>query len=136
LELAETKPVEVGALGTITFLPGWYVYAGSARKNLSRRINRHLRKIRKQKHWHIDYLTPFAKTIKALPIMSYRNLECRLAAALGKLGGKAIPRFGASDCRCGSHLYYFQNSPIKDRAFVEMFLRYRHRESLRRTKDR
>jgi sugar fermentation stimulation protein A len=132
LELPEKTAAAVGALGTMTFAPGWYVYAGSARKNLSQRINRHLRKIRKQKHWHIDYLTPFAKTIKALPIMSYRNLECALARSLGELGGRAVPGFGSSDCRCGSHLYYFKEPPMKNRAFAEMLFRCRHREALRR----
>jgi sugar fermentation stimulation protein A len=132
MELPKTAPVKLGALGTLTFTPGWYVYAGSAQKNLSRRIGRHLRKIRKQKHWHIYYLTPFTKTITALPIMSHRNLECLLAKRLGELGGKAIPRFGSSDCRCKSHLYYFADSPMKSRAFVDMLLRARHVEGLRR----
>lgn len=130
IELAETCEIEVGGLGTIHFKAGWYVYAGSARKNLAKRINRHLRKIRKQKHWHIDYLTPFAKTIKGLPIMSYRNLECDLAVELQRLGGKPVPRFGSSDCqghpKCPSHLYYFKERPMGNRAFVEMLLRYRH----------
>jgi sugar fermentation stimulation protein A len=130
LELPETAPVELGSLGTITFASGWYVYAGSAQKNLSQRVGRHLRKVRKQKHWHIDYLTPFAKTIKALPIMAYRNLECLLAGRLGELGGRAIPRFGSSDCRCESHLYYFPDPPMKNRAFVDMLLRARHIEGL------
>jgi sugar fermentation stimulation protein A len=137
LELAGAADIEAGALGMRSFAPGWYVYAGSARKNLTRRINRHLRKRRKQKRWHLDYLTPFAKTIKALPIMSYRNLECSLAAALGNLGGAAIPGFGSSDCRsrgqaCPSHLYYFPSPPMGNRAFVDMLLRFRHVEALTR----
>ncbi|GHU04054.1 hypothetical protein FACS1894147_08760 [Spirochaetia bacterium] len=82
LELTEAKNISVGALGIISFAKGWYVYAGSAKKNLEQRISRHLRKTRKEKHWHIDYLAAEAKTIKALPIYSYRNLECDLAAAL------------------------------------------------------
>ncbi|GHV10607.1 hypothetical protein FACS189491_00420 [Spirochaetia bacterium] len=137
LEIPETYEIETGGLGTIRFKAGWYVYAGSARKNLAKRINRHLRKIRKQKHWHIDYLTPFAKTIKGLPIMSYRNLECDLAAELKTLGGKAIPGFGSSDChckghKCPGHLYYFKDRPMGNREFVEMLLRYRHVEGLER----
>jgi sugar fermentation stimulation protein A len=132
LELPETCEIETGSLGTIHFKAGWYVYAGSARKNLAKRISRHLRKIRKQKHWHIDYLTPFAKSIKGLPIMSYRNLECDLAAELAALGGKAVPGFGSSDCHCPSHLYYFKDRPMGDRKFVEMLLRYRHVTGLER----
>ncbi|GHV41800.1 hypothetical protein AGMMS49546_18530 [Spirochaetia bacterium] len=137
LEIPGACDIETGSLGTIHFNKGWYVYAGSARKNLEKRVNRHLRKIRKQKHWHLDYLTPFAKSIKGLPIMSYRNLECELAAELEPLGGKAVPGFGSSDChckghKCPSHLYYFKDRPMGNRQFVEMLLRYRHVTGLER----
>ncbi|MDR3115677.1 MAG: DNA/RNA nuclease SfsA [Treponema sp.] len=125
LEVPQEKSVEVGSLGTCTFAPGWYVYTGSAQKHLSHRVNRHLRKIRKHPHWHIDYLTPHTGTVKALPIMSYRNRECELAQHLTALGGKAIPGFGCSDCRCKSHLFYFAGPPMENRAFVEVLLRYR-----------
>lgn len=39
--------------------------------------------------------------------------ECLLAAAVGSLRGAAVaaPRFGASDCRCPSHLFYFKREP-------------------------
>jgi sugar fermentation stimulation protein A len=130
LEIPEQQAIEVGSLGTITFAAGWYVYTGSAQKNLSRRVNRHLRKTRKQTHWHIDYLTPYTSTIKALPIMSYGNLECDLAQSLSGLGGRPIPGFGCSDCHCGSHLFYFAKPPMGNRAFVEMLLQYRHIEGL------
>lgn len=131
LEIPEARALTIGTLGTVTIPAGWYVYTGSAQKNLSRRISRHLRRIRKQRHWHIDYLTPYAKTISALPIMSYHNLECDLARSIGALSGRAVPRFGCSDCRCGSHLFYFTKPPLENRAFVEMLLHYRHIESLR-----
>ncbi|MDR0562551.1 MAG: DNA/RNA nuclease SfsA [Spirochaetaceae bacterium] len=130
MEIAEAQDLAVGALGIITILPGWYVYAGSAQKNLSHRTARHLRKIRKRRHWHIDYLTACTKTMSALPILSYRNLECALARGLADLGGRPIPGFGCSDCRCGSHLFYFPDPPMANRGFVAMLLRYRHRESL------
>jgi sugar fermentation stimulation protein A len=133
LELPEPRTTGVGALGLIAFRAGWYVYAGSARKNLSRRISRRLRKTGKRKHWHIDYLVPLAGKIRALPILSCRNLECELAASLAKLGGEAVPRFGSSDCRtrgCAGHLYFFPDPPMENRRFIEMLLRFRHRESL------
>jgi sugar fermentation stimulation protein A len=134
LELAGAASIAVGSLGTRTFAGGWYVYAGSALKNLSRRLSRHLRKTRKQKHWHLDYLTPHAKTIAGLPVRSYRSLECDLAAALKNIGGTAIPGFGSSDCRkkCESHLFYFSADPMENRAFVELLFRFRHVESLRK----
>jgi sugar fermentation stimulation protein A len=132
LEMPEGRDISVGSLGTRPFPRGWYVYAGSARKNLSQRLSRHLRKVRKQQHWHIDYLTPHAGKMKALPIMSYRNLECSLAGALAKLGGRPVPDFGSSDCRCGSHCYYFEDPPMGNRDFVDMLLRFRHVEGLLR----
>jgi sugar fermentation stimulation protein A len=135
LEMPKPAKAEIGALGVLPFKAGWYVYAGSARKNLSNRISRHLRKNRKQKHWHLDYLCPLAKTIKALPFLTYSNLECDLAAALEALGGKGVPRFGSSDCRCKSHLYYFKNSPLQNRGFAEMLFRFRHADSLIRCRE-
>jgi sugar fermentation stimulation protein A len=132
LELTKSRRVETGALGTTSFKKGWYVYSGSARKNLSARISRHLRKEGKKKHWHIDYLTPHAARIKALPVMSYRNLECEMAGELERLGGKPIEGFGSSDCCCASHLFYFPDPPESCRAFTEMLFRYRHVEGLKR----
>ncbi|MDR1318606.1 MAG: DNA/RNA nuclease SfsA [Treponema sp.] len=129
-----TLILEAGALGNIEIKPGWYVYAGSAMKNLSQRISRHLRRVKKKKHWHIDYLSPWASKIRALPICSRRNLECDLAAALEALGGKGVPGFGCSDCRgaggrrCSSHLFYFRKNPMEERSFVEMLMRFRHEE--------
>ena len=132
LKLPKETEIAAGSLEKRRYEPGWYVYAGSAQRNLSSRINRHLRKTRKQQHWHMDYLTPHAEAIKALPILSYRNLECSLAGALSDLGGRAVPGFGSSDCRCGSHLYFFADYPLGNRAFVDTLFRFRHLEGLRR----
>jgi sugar fermentation stimulation protein A len=132
LEIPRTRTIETGALGAPRYEAGWYVYAGSAQKNLSLRIRRHLRKIRKKRHWHIDYLSPYAARITAYPVCSYRNLECELAGALEKSGGRGIPGFGSSDCRCKSHLFYFQNPPLKNPAFLELLFRFRHTAAFER----
>ncbi len=125
LELAEAHRIEVGALGSLDFAPGWYVYSGSAQRGLSSRLARHQRKVRKGRHWHFDYLTPYSGKIEGFPIVSRVNRECELAAALGAIGGRPVPGFGSSDCGCGSHLFWFAGPPIRDRAFVEMLLRAR-----------
>jgi sugar fermentation stimulation protein A len=130
LEIAEDTAADIGARGTVHFKAGWYVYAGSARKNLSKRIGRHLRKTGKQNHWHLDYLCPLAKTIKALPFYTYHNRECDLAAEMKNLGGQGVPGFGSSDCRCESHLYYFKNRPEGNRGFIETLFRFRHVDAL------
>ncbi|MDR2070890.1 MAG: DNA/RNA nuclease SfsA [Treponema sp.] len=130
MEMPKDREIATGSLGRLHFRKGWYVYAGSARKNLRQRVSRHLRKVRKQKHWHMDYITPYAGKMRALPVLSYRNLECRLAADLGRLGGRPVPGFGCSDCRCGSHFFYFEEAPLGNRAFTDMLFRYRHVEGL------
>jgi sugar fermentation stimulation protein A len=129
LELTEETRISVGALGELSFEPGWYVYAGSARKNLSQRMARHLRRVRKERHWHLDYLSPAAKTLMALPIASYRNLECALAGELRRLGARPVRRFGSSDCRCESPLWFFPGAPLKNRDFVDMLFHFRHQEA-------
>ncbi|MBF0274954.1 MAG: DUF123 domain-containing protein, partial [Nitrospinae bacterium] len=45
--LAESQDITVGKLGTLTFSYGYYYYIGSAKKNLSQRVARHL-KMRKK----------------------------------------------------------------------------------------
>ncbi|MDR1971450.1 MAG: DNA/RNA nuclease SfsA [Treponema sp.] len=132
LEIPQARDTVIGALGTLHFDAGWYIYAGSARKNLSKRISRHLRHVRKTRRWHIDYLGALAERIKAYPILSYRNLECDLASALEDLGGRGVPRFGSSDCRCKSHLFYFRDPPLKNPAFIDLLLRFRHVEAFKK----
>ena len=130
VQMPDDRNIAAGSLGTVHFSKGWYVYAGSARKNLRQRLSRHLRKVRKQKHWHIDYVTPYAEKMRSLPILSYRNLECDLAADMKRLGGRPVPDFGCSDCRCGSHFFYFEEAPLGNRAFTDTLFRYRHVEGL------
>jgi sugar fermentation stimulation protein A len=132
LELRKGAAVDVGSLGRVQFKAGWYVYAGSALHNLSQQVARHLRKKKPNKHWHIDYLTPYAASIQALPFASYYNRECTFASILAELGGEALAGFGCSDCAsqggkgCPSHLYYFDSSPMENKAFVDKLLCFRH----------
>ncbi len=133
LEIPQPAEVVVGCLGSIPFPPGWYVYSGSARRGLSRRVARHLRKTGKRLHWHIDYLAPRTRGVRALPVASYDNLECEMAQALGRIGGQGVPGFGSSDCGCPSHLFRFDGPPMKDRAFLDLLFRFRHERALRPT---
>ncbi len=124
LHLSRDHAVEAGALGSVFFRKGFYIYVGSARKNLAQRINRHLRK-RKQLFWHIDYLREVADTCLAVAIRSSLNLEHDLAGELGKITSWQIPGFGSSDCRCSSHLFGMENHPLKTRAFINFIQYYR-----------
>jgi sugar fermentation stimulation protein A len=126
VELKKAMTIKVGALGDIHFPEGWYVYTGSARRGLKARVERHLRK-RKNKRWHIDYLTSEAEVKKGVPIYTNRDLECDLAREAGRAAEREIPGFGCSDCGCSSHLFYFARSPLASRLFLDTLFRFRHR---------
>lgn len=96
----------VGKLGTIRFVPGYYAYIGSALNNMDKRIKRHMGR-KKKVFWHIDYLTSHKgfRPLEAYVIDDARRQECNKAVQVrGHLS--AISGFGASDCSCGSHLFY------------------------------
>jgi len=99
------QSITVGRQGRYRFKPGVYFYVGSAQRNLEARIERHARR-QKPLRWHIDYLSIKAHMIGAITVSGSRERECQMAAELKRLYELAIPCFGASDCRCGGHLFY------------------------------
>jgi sugar fermentation stimulation protein A len=122
--LDAVRSVEVGSLGRIDFPAGTWCYVGSARKDLSRRIARHLR-LRKTLHWHIDYLRATADACTALPIRTADDLEHELARALAKIAEFSIPRFGSSDCTCAGHLFGWRGDPRRDPSFIALLQHFR-----------
>ncbi|MCZ6794084.1 MAG: DNA/RNA nuclease SfsA [Planctomycetota bacterium] len=125
LEIPRRRVVPVGSLGRQAFPRGWYVYVGSAKRGLSRRVARHLRR-RKKIHDHVDALREVAKSVKALPIRAAPVGECQLAGEVGRIASGEVRRFGCSDCRCGSHLFYFPGPVLSTASFQEMLVRLRH----------
>jgi sugar fermentation stimulation protein A len=123
--------LKAGSLGEIPLESGWYVYAGSGKRNLSARIARHHRK-RKKLHWHIDFLLDRvnAGDITSLPVRSRHDLECALAGEVAALADGSTPGFGCSDCSCSSHLFRFATDPLTDRRFLDLLLHYRHTVAL------
>ncbi|HJJ31147.1 MAG TPA: GIY-YIG nuclease family protein [Methanocorpusculum sp.] len=112
---SKEQSICVGALGTITFPAGYYIYVGSALGSggLSR-VSRHIRFFRehyRKPKWHIDYLTMNAVLEKTFCAETEERLECVLSAAVG---GDCVPRFGCSDCDCASHLYYRKENPEEE----------------------
>ena len=105
IRLDSPATVEVGRLGTIDFHPGWYAYVGSALGGLSARVGRHLRR-NKKLHWHVDYLLEMTREPRVTWGLSDERMECRIGNALRRLGLPSVPRFGASDCKCPSHLFH------------------------------
>lgn len=124
LQVPEEKNAYIGALGTITFVPGYYVYVGSAKRNLAARLARH-RRVRKKMHWHLDYLRPITIVTATIPIRTADDLEHRLSHRLEDIAERHIDHFGCTDCGCPSHLFYFTADPVHCKAFIEMLEDFR-----------
>jgi len=105
ISIADDISVRVGALGDKSFQKGLYVYVGSAQNSLEKRVERHLRKV-KRKFWHIDYLlcNRSAEVVKVFYKEARRLEECRVAERLCETASP-IRRFGSSDCSCEGHLF-------------------------------
>lgn len=102
LHLPNSCSLKVGALGTLFFKSGYYIYVGRAKRNLRQRVERHFRK-NKRIRWHIDYLLERAEIVDVL--FSETLDECRIAREISVLRGSSVVKhFGASDCRCCGHL--------------------------------
>ena len=126
VKLEKNKTITTGKLKYSEYKSGYYVYAGSAKTNLLKRIKRHKNTKKKTFHWHIDYLTAAADKVKTFAIYTDSFSECDIAKGLLKIGGSEIPGFGSSDCSCSSHLYYFKENPVKNRAFLDLLHHFRH----------
>ncbi len=109
--LDASATVRVGALGELRFAVGAYAYVGSALGpgGLSARIGRH-RRTAKRRHWHIDYFHPPARLVETWQMVEEARLECIWAQTF-IAAGAAVPAvgFGASDCACAAHLFYFSS---------------------------
>jgi Uri superfamily endonuclease len=104
------RRVRVGRLGWLDLEPGCYVYVGSARGpgGVCARVARHARAT-KGRRWHIDYLRPHTRLARVWYSHDARAAECEWARSLAEQADARIPLsgFGASDCRCPTHLLFF-----------------------------
>jgi len=113
MSLDRHAAIRVGRLGTARFRPGFYAYVGSALGpgGIAARVGRHARG-GGAVHWHIDYLRRVAPVQEAWYTTGHVRREHAWARALETLSrGPSIAGFGASDCRCSSHLVYFGRPP-------------------------
>ncbi len=124
LRLKVDRRLAIGGLGGIKFRKGYYCYVGSARANLTRRLERHQR-LRKNLFWHVDYLRAEADLHAAIPIRASEDLECKIAAALASIAGWTVPGFGSSDCGCVSHLFGMDEDPVRTRSFIDLLMYFR-----------
>jgi Uri superfamily endonuclease len=109
----ETAAVEVGRFGTVRLLSGFYTYVGSAfgPGGVKARVERHWRD-EKRRHWHIDYLTRMLVPQCAWFSYGPTRVEHSWAEAFAAMSDFVpIPRVGASDCRCASHLFFSDTAP-------------------------
>lgn len=114
LKCENNEEIAIGKLGRFRTQPGYYVYVGSAfgPGGLRARIGHHLRSSSKP-HWHIDYLKQFTEIIEICFSSGMERFEHRWAAILQSQADAVIPfpRFGASDCDCPAHLFFFEYRP-------------------------
>ena len=64
--------------------------------------------MKKNLHWHVDYLLKKAEITDVIYNESKRKIECDLSKSISQKS-EGIKDFGCSDCECESHLYYFKN---------------------------
>jgi len=106
IEVEKEKSIQVGKLGKFTFCKGFYVYVGSAKNNLDKRVERHIGRGKKL-FWHIDYLlsTPEVKVREVW--VKEGEWECHLARRMARSRIFQVPvrEFGSSDCTCKAHLF-------------------------------
>jgi len=134
VKLPEEQTITIGRLGALRFTRGYYAYVGSAMGGFTSRLRRHLRR-EKKVHWHIDYLLQRASVLDIITAETEHRLECTIAQALtGRF--EFIPGFGASDCRCRSHLFFaaeeWQMKSAIEAAMESLALKYRIKDGLTR----
>ncbi len=100
--------VAIGRLGVFSFKQGFYAYVGSALNSLKARVERHVRK-KGAKFWHIDFLLRREGVYILEVFFSFTKakFECKVASMVK--GEVVVRRFGSSDCKCPTHLFYLGN---------------------------
>ena len=110
--------IQIGKLGALQLQSGFYVYIGSALGpgGVRARLAHHL-KISLQSHWHIDYLRAHTRVEEIWYCRDGRRLEHIWAERIESAEGSSVPLvgFGATDCRCESHLFFFRQRPSLER---------------------
>jgi Uri superfamily endonuclease len=124
LAAEKRQVISVGRLGTFGVRPGFYAYVGSALgpSGLASRIGRHARQ-EKTLCWHVDYLRAVTDLVEVWFSPGRQRRECSWAERLAVMPGARtpMPGFGASDCDCRSHLFWFEERPMPTIAGIEVW---------------
>ncbi len=110
---------------TVFIDKGLYLYVGSAKRGLQRRLARHVKK-QKKCFWHIDYVTARLDTAVRAVFLS-PNAECETVRAVSRLGTPFEKKLGSSDCTCPSHFVKLNHLGLEDlrkRFAIERFEEY------------
>jgi len=118
LRLESDAVVGVGRKGTFSLRAGYYIYVGSSKRGLEKRVRRHKRR-RKRLFWHMDYLSREAKDMKDIVIRTNSLGECELAHLVASIFSPILG-FGSSDCRCPSHLFFSRDNPLGSEHFLRL----------------
>ena len=114
LSCTSNARIRIGRLGTMNLQRGYYIYLGSALGpgGLRARIAHH-QKLSPRSHWHIDYLRAHTRLRSVWLSYDGRRHEHEWARTIRMAKDAAVPLlgFGASDCGCSSHLYFFWRCP-------------------------
>ena len=111
----EGRRIHVGSLEYLNFPSGYYIYVGSAQRNLRKRIERHL-STHKKLRWHIDYFLQYARIIGILAVPLEKKWEEKMAMEMSRKY-PYVRGFGCSDTGAPSHLFYSVTLEIAE--FVE-----------------
>ena len=110
LSCSTNRMLPVGQLGDLQLQPGCYVYVGSAfgPGGLRARVGHH-KVVSRRPHWHIDYLRLHTQLDRVWYSCAAVPLEHAWADLFKHSSDAWIPivGFGASDCDCESHLFFF-----------------------------
>ncbi|MEE4113311.1 MAG: GIY-YIG nuclease family protein [Desulfobacteraceae bacterium] len=104
----------VGKLGPVFLSSGYWIYVGSAfgPGGLRSRLSHHLKPSRRP-HWHLDYIKSDLRPVEIWTTTDPLNREHDWATLLsaGNGASRPIAGFGATDCRCRSHLIHMTRPP-------------------------
>ena len=118
LSSRSTYVIQIGKLGALQLRSGFYVYVGSALGpgGVRARLAHHLKPPRRP-HWHIDYLKDHTSVKEVWYRLDTRRLEHVWADHIRLTEGASVPLvgFGSTDCRCESHLFFFERRPSRER---------------------
>lgn len=114
MQLQQQRNIVVGGLGSHDMPGGYYCYVGSAfgPGGLRARLHHHAR-LAKSPHWHIDYLRHHAPLVEIWYTQTQLKREHDYASLLRAMSMARVPvaGFGASDCKCSSHLVHLPARP-------------------------